>query len=335
MRDYGVVSPKFWIVGTGKELRGDRDAQLVALYLMTSPHAAATGVFHLPILYISHEIGIPLDGASKALQRLIREDFCTYDEACDSIFVHNLARIQVGESLSIKDKRVDWLKKEVEKMTSKLLKQRFLAVYGVAYKLVSAGSVSPPNDAPSKALECPLEDPPKPGSGSGSGSITGSLEECADVPRETTVRAPRSRATRLPDDFALTPERTAYAARQKIDPQRTFENFRDYWNAAGGAKARKCDWDATWRMWCRREQSAPLTGGSGGRFQQGAPARNDDAAWAEALSLAKEIGFREPHRPAESVTSYMREVTQFRDRPPEVPLSERRGLAGIKRIGAT
>jgi hypothetical protein len=66
----------------------------------------------------------------------------------------------------------------------------------------------------------------------------------------------------------------------------------------------------------------------------GMPAKgNDDAAWAEAISLAKEIGFRDPHRPAETVSAYMREVKQFRDRPPAVPLSERRGLAGvIKRV---
>jgi hypothetical protein len=67
----------------------------------------------------------------------------------------------------------------------------------------------------------------------------------------------------------------------------------------------------------------------------GTPAKsNDDAAWAEARHTAKEIGFRDSW-PGESVSSYARQVKEFRDRPPEVPLSERRGLAGIKRIGGT
>jgi len=62
------------------------------------------------------------------------------------------------------------------------------------------------------------------------------------------------------------------------------------------------------------------------------PIRNDEAAWQEAEALAKEIGFRPPGRPAESVTAYMREVKNARDRPPPAQISERLGLAGLKRI---
>jgi hypothetical protein len=129
----------------------------------------------------------------------------------------------------------------------------------------------------------------------------------------------------------LTPERAAYAAQQKVDPQRTFENFRDYWTAASGAKARKCDWDATWRMWCRREQSATAQGPRG--VTSFRSAQNDEAAWAEARHTAREVGFRDSW-PGESVSAYARQVKEFKDRPPAVPLSERRGLSGIKRIGA-
>jgi len=39
MRDYAKVSPRFWIGNTGKQLRSDPDAQVVALYLMSNPHA--------------------------------------------------------------------------------------------------------------------------------------------------------------------------------------------------------------------------------------------------------------------------------------------------------
>jgi hypothetical protein len=70
------------------------------------------------------------------------------------------------------------------------------------------------------------------------------------------ARAKRSpTATRLPDDFNLSPERAAYAMKQGIDPQRTFEDFRDYWKASSGQKARKHDWEATWQMWCRNQYS--------------------------------------------------------------------------------
>lgn len=51
MRDYGSVSPQFWIGKTGKALRGKPEAQLLALYLMTCPHANMIGVFHCPVMY--------------------------------------------------------------------------------------------------------------------------------------------------------------------------------------------------------------------------------------------------------------------------------------------
>jgi len=70
---------------------------------------------------------------------------------------------------------------------------------------------------------------------------------------EREARAPRSpNATRLPADFGLTPERRAIAEAERADPDREFANFTDHWRSASGAKARKHDWDATWRIWCRR-----------------------------------------------------------------------------------
>lgn len=78
-------------------------------------------------------------------------------------------------------------------------------------------------------------------------------ESDTDKNQDRSARAPRSaRATRLPEDFRLTPERRAIAETEKADPDREFANFVDHWKAASGAKARKNDWDATWRIWCRR-----------------------------------------------------------------------------------
>jgi hypothetical protein len=82
---------------------------------------------------------------------------------------------------------------------------------------------------------------------------------------EREARAPRSpTATRLPADFALTPERRAIAEAEKADPEREFASFTDHWKAASGAKARKHDWDATWRNWCRRAADFKPRGPPGG-----------------------------------------------------------------------
>lgn len=70
-------------------------------------------------------------------------------------------------------------------------------------------------------------------------------------PREDMSRAKRSTGHRLPGDFELTPERRKFAEAEKINPEREFQKFSDYWAAISGAKGRKLDWDATWRNWCR------------------------------------------------------------------------------------
>jgi hypothetical protein len=164
MRDYGVVSPNFWIKGTGKDLRGDPPAQVVALYLMTSPHSSMIGVFYLPKLYISEETGCSLQATSKALRRLISVGFCDYDDPTQTIFVVRMAAFQVAESLQPGDKRVIGLKKDVERILSPRLRQRFLEVYGRLFHLVPAdwkpeGAYQAPqgaSQAPSYAPSIPL-----------------------------------------------------------------------------------------------------------------------------------------------------------------------------------
>lgn len=152
MRDYGKVSPQFWIGETGKQLRGDANAQVLALYLMTCPHSTMTGVFHCPILYMAHETGMGIEGATKALARLSEVGFCQYDEASETVFVVRMAAYQIGESLKPNDNRVAGLRKEVERMPESRAKSRFLSVYGVAFGLVEPGKKGRASKGPRKPL---------------------------------------------------------------------------------------------------------------------------------------------------------------------------------------
>jgi hypothetical protein len=86
--------------------------------------------------------------------------------------------------------------------------------------------------------------------------------------KDKSKRRPRASARtaqHLPDDFFLTDERRKVAEAEKVDPERTFAMFTDHWKSASGAKARKRDWDAAWRNWCRSELSKP-NGKSGPRL---------------------------------------------------------------------
>lgn len=92
--------------------------------------------------------------------------------------------------------------------------------------------------------------------------------EAASNAETKRQRARSALACHLPADFALTPEREAVAKTEHLDPSRTFAAFKDYWVAASGAKARKRDWDAAWRTWCRTEADRGAKNGtSRGRSQ--------------------------------------------------------------------
>lgn len=70
---------------------------------------------------------------------------------------------------------------------------------------------------------------------------------------------PKSKGSRIPTDWQLTPDLLAEARRigPSVDAQREAAKFRDYWLAASGQNAVKADWDATWRNWIRRAADGP------------------------------------------------------------------------------
>jgi hypothetical protein len=87
-----------------------------------------------------------------------------------------------------------------------------------------------------------------------------------DVDVEVDVKAvkPSVRATRLPPDFELSKEATAFAKEKQPTwsdehLKTVFENFRDYW--VSSPKGTKLDWSATWRTWVRKE--APMASSNG------------------------------------------------------------------------
>lgn len=166
MRDYASISPQFWIGKTGKSLRGNMPAQVLAMYLMTCPHSNMIGVYHCPIIYMAHETGMTIEGASKALASLIEAGFCEYEEASETIFVVRMAAFQVGEQLKADDKRVLGIRKAYQNIAEPRMKSRFFDVYKVAFHLVSEAEKEDEN----KPLESPSEAPPKQLTGTGTGT---------------------------------------------------------------------------------------------------------------------------------------------------------------------
>ena len=160
MRDYGIVSPMFWIGKTGRALRKDQYAQRIAFYLITAPQSEMTGVFYCSKMSILNDVGSPfedpsdgleecLEGVERALRVLCDVGFCFYDFDEEWVFVKEMARWQVAEKLSSKDNRVINMRKLVKEMPSSI-RERFIDRYNDAFCL----DMKQKNESP---LEAPFE----------------------------------------------------------------------------------------------------------------------------------------------------------------------------------
>lgn len=153
MRAYGSVSPMFWTRGSGKRLRGDYAAQIVALYLMTSPHTTMVGIFHLSLPTLCHETGLSTEEASKGLARCSKEMFAFWDEAEELVFVPALAHHQLGERLNKKDHKVKGVLRALAPFKGHRFFDLFLERYADLYSLSEGASKSLRRD------DVPVPDP--------------------------------------------------------------------------------------------------------------------------------------------------------------------------------
>ncbi|MDW9773069.1 hypothetical protein GOA89_14765 [Sinorhizobium meliloti] len=238
MRDYGKVGPGFWTGVTGKRLRGDADAQIVALYLMTCPHANMIGIFHCPLLYISHDTGLPLEGASKGLQRLSEEGFCTLDTERDLIWVHEMARFQIADALKPKDNRIVNVAKELASLPKCQITRAFYEAYAERFLLVDRDELKDlrsPSQAPSKPLRSQKQE-----------------QEQEQEKKEEPVGSSKKRGSRLSPDWALPEEWRSYAVKKGLALKRIdieAEKFKNHWLQQSGQRGVKADWSAAWRNW--------------------------------------------------------------------------------------
>lgn len=72
--------------------------------------------------------------------------------------------------------------------------------------------------------------------------------------KKTSSSSSRQRGTRIPADFAVTPEMAAWGQENfpNLDGEAITAEFVDYWRGVPGAKGEKLDWIATWRNQVRR-----------------------------------------------------------------------------------
>jgi hypothetical protein len=155
MRDYSTFRSSFWTGETGKKLRKDPDAQRLAAYLITSPHANVIGFYWLPIQYAHMETGLSEEGVLGALRRLSEMGFAHYDDALEVVWVVNMAREQLGIADGGKLKPEDNRGKAARKAADTVKRSRLYREFHNAY--AEALSLSP-LQAPCKGVRTASED---------------------------------------------------------------------------------------------------------------------------------------------------------------------------------
>ena len=151
MREYAKLAPTFWTGKTGKEIkRRGIEAVVMATYLMSSPHSNMLGLYYQPMLYAAHETGLGIEGASKGLQGCIEANFCAFDEASEMVWVFEMARYQIAESLSSGDKRCKGIQKDYDALPECPFLAAFFDRYAGAYHLHTRRQIEGETEAPSK-----------------------------------------------------------------------------------------------------------------------------------------------------------------------------------------
>lgn len=158
MRDYGKLSPFFWTRGSGKRLRGNPDAQVVAAYLSTAPSANMIGIYYVSLASIASDTGITEDRVRAALAAIEAAGYAAYDFEAEIVWVPNHAQFEIGAELRAGDKRRPRIYAELRQVNDHRFADDFRRRYAPAYGLAppSEGAskghpaANPNADAPSK-----------------------------------------------------------------------------------------------------------------------------------------------------------------------------------------
>lgn len=157
MRELCIVQPHIWIGTTGRLLRGTPMSQLMALYLVTGPQQNMIGLYDLPLGTISLETGLPPLDIIPTLNHLKELEFAYYDSRTETVFVREMARFQIGPTLTALDNRMIAVRQLLKDMAHSPFCKAFIERYERHYQLDLQGASKSDDDtgdmeAPPKTL---------------------------------------------------------------------------------------------------------------------------------------------------------------------------------------
>lgn len=199
-RDHAIVRHRFWTGRTGKSLRGDPEAQVLAQYLMSCPSSNMIGLYYLPIPMIAHETGLTFEGASKGLRRLSDGGFAHYDNAEEVVWVVNMAREQIGKELKAKDKRQEAIVRQWQEQANCAQYLEFHTRYATAFHLPDPKPTASRSEG---ASEAPRSQGDGQGQDQGDGKGQGDGFKSLAAEQPAAPPAQRKRRAKVPPAEAL------------------------------------------------------------------------------------------------------------------------------------
>lgn len=244
MRDYGKVHTSFWTSQTTRTM--SEDARAMAIYLLTCPHGTISGAFRLPDGYVCDDLQWTPERVNSTLIELLNKGFANRCETTKWVWIYKHFEWNKPENpnqFKSAAKIAQSIPDECSWKQDYMRKNAFFL--GLDYKQF---------DNPSETLSQPV---------TVTVAVTETVTVAGTVVSGAEESAPKKQiGTSLPKDWVLPKKwgEWALAERPEITEEqirKEAEKFKDHWLAnSNQAKAKKADWEATWRNWIRAAKFA-------------------------------------------------------------------------------
>lgn len=274
-RSYANLATAIWRDDDFRALSVDE--QYAYFLLMSQPDISAAGVLTIALTrWASRAKGMTRDRLSAAIDGLAAHRFVVVDHETDELLIRSFVRWDGGYTNS---KRRFAIRDAADQIVSPAIRRALAAEFerlDLPLEWIPAFSqVDSPSIGHTEIQDGLSENPGWPTSknsdirrvvvtkAKGVDSATHNPQPTTLVPSRNAdpPASGRKRATRLPDEFAVTPEMVGWARDNApgIDGRYETAKFIDYWRGKSGKDATKTDWPATWRNWMRKagERAGP------------------------------------------------------------------------------
>lgn len=258
MSEYRKIGIRLW--RSKRFAKVGETAKLMYVYFLTNPHTNTIGLYEIPLSYIPLDTGLEQRAIHRAIVDLSEAGLIAHDPENDLILIE---RWLDHSPITNKKHLMGAITRVLSISPSKLKLQRIQELIDTTNKdkkfkdlnnplteyLQSVSKKPYPSDSPT--IGYPHDN------GDGDGNVEG--EYPPTQPPFKSKRGTRWKNDTVWGEWISWTQKTF----PLWTPERIFEQeaiFCDYWKSVPGKKGVKLDWFATWRNWCRKENSINETG---------------------------------------------------------------------------